>query len=77
MTTPETRQPPHEPRPSPWMTRADAATYARVSVASIARAYRNGRLEAHRVAGGRAIRLHRDAVDAWLRSTSTLERVTR
>jgi excisionase family DNA binding protein len=78
MTTPETRQPPHEPRPSPWMTRADAATYARVSVASISRAIRAGRLRAYRIAGGRAVRLHRDDVDAWLRTHLTgVERVLR
>ena len=78
MTTPETRQPPHEPHPFPWMTRADAATYARVSVASISRAIRAGRLRAYRIAGGRAVRLHRDDVDAWLRTHLTgVERVLR
>ena len=61
-------QPSHEPRPSPWMTRADAATYALVSVASISRAIRAGRLTASRIGGGRAVRLHRDDVDAWLRA---------
>ena len=58
------------------MTRADAARYARLSVASVSRAIRSGRLAAFRVAGGRAVRLHRDDVDAWLRLTSTRERVT-
>ena len=58
------------------MTRADAARYGRLSVASISRAIRTGRLRAYRIAGGRAIRLHRDDIDRWLRSTSTRERVT-
>ena len=60
-----------------WMTRADAARYARLSVASISRAIRTGRLRAYRIAGGRAIRLHRDDLDRWLRSRSTLEQATR
>ena len=66
-TTTQTMQPPHEPPPSPWMNRAEAATYARMSVASISRAIRASRLRAYRIAGGRAVRLHRDDVDAWLR----------
>ena len=54
----------------------DATTYARVSVASISRAVRTGRLRAYRIAGGRAVRLHRDDVDAWLRTHLTgVERV--
>ena len=62
---------------SPWMTRADVAAYARLSVPTISRAIRAGRLRAYRIAGGRAIRLHRDDLDRWLRSRSTLEQATR
>ena len=60
-----------------WMTRADAAAYSRMSVPTISRAIRAGRLRAYRIAGGRAIRLHRDDLDRWLRSRSTLEQATR
>ncbi len=57
----------HEPPPSPWMTSADAATYARVSVMSISLAIRAGRLTVCRFGGGPFVRLHRDDVDAWIR----------
>ena len=57
-----------QPTFSPWMTRADAARYARLSVASISRAIRTGRLRAYRIAAGRAVRLHRMDVDGWLRA---------
>ena len=53
---------------SPWMTRADVAAYARLSVPTISRAIRAGRLRAYRIAGGRAVRLHRMDVDGWLRA---------
>ena len=54
-----------------WMTRADAAVYSRMSVPTISRAIRAGRLRAYRIAGGRAVRLHRDDLDAWLRAVPT------
>ena len=60
--------------PSPWMTRADAARYAKTSVPTLSRAIRCGRLVAYRIAGGRAIRLHRDDIDSWLRSRAAMER---
>ena len=63
---------------SPWFTRRDAAAYALVSVATLSRSIRTGRLRAYRIAGGRAVRLHRDDVDAWLRTHLTgVERVLR
>lgn len=59
---------------SPWLSRTDVAAYANVSVATIARAIRGGRLRAFRIASGRAVRLHRDDVDAWLRSRTAVVR---
>ena len=55
--------------PSPWFTVAEAARYARVSASTLRRAIKRNRLVAFRI--GSAIRLQRNDVVRWLRSTPT------
>jgi excisionase family DNA binding protein len=58
---------PRSPRPTPldWLTRRDAAEYARCSVSTIDRARRRGHLRAY--GGGRhGPRFRRRDVDAWV-----------
>jgi excisionase family DNA binding protein len=47
-----------------WLTRHEAADYARVSLSTIDRALRDGRLRRHRIDGG--VRIKREHVDEWL-----------
>jgi len=49
-----------------WLTRRDAAAYARVSEATIGREVRRGRLRHARVGGRRMLRFRRDWIDDWL-----------
>lgn len=50
--------------PEPWLTKREAATYARVSPRALERATREGKL---RAAGTvRARRFRREWIDAWL-----------
>jgi excisionase family DNA binding protein len=53
-----------------WLTRRDAAAYARLSEATIGREARRGRLRCARVGGRRALRFRRDWIDAWLAADS-------
>lgn len=48
---------------SPWLTRTEAADYARVSVQTIDRWVRDKKLTRHRIDGLRSVRFHRDDVD--------------
>lgn len=50
-------------KPSPWLTREEAAEYARVSVGTIDRWARDGKLPRHRVEGTRSVRFHTDDLD--------------
>jgi excisionase family DNA binding protein len=54
------------PRGPEWLTRDEAAAVARVSVATIDRAIRDGRLKATRLDGGRSVRIHRSALATFL-----------
>lgn len=54
-----------------WLTLRDAAQYARVSVPTLRRAIRAGRLRHARVSGNRAVRLRPSWVDDYLEATST------
>lgn len=49
--------------PSPWLTREEAADYARVSVGTIDRWARERKLPRHRVEGTRSVRFHTDDLD--------------
>lgn len=49
---------------SPWMTREEAAEYARVTPQTLEQAVEAGELRCRRV--GRRVLFHRDWVDAWL-----------
>ena len=51
---------------SPWLTRKQAAQYLQISLPTLSRLLREGRLEVHKE--GRIVRIHRDDIDAWLRS---------
>jgi excisionase family DNA binding protein len=54
------------PRPTPWMTSAEAAVYARCSVKTIARAVAADRLRHVRLAGTARLRFRSDWLDRWL-----------
>jgi excisionase family DNA binding protein len=55
-----------------WLTRRDAAAYARLSEATIGREARRGRLRCAKVGGRRALRFRREWIDEWLaRDSST------
>lgn len=47
-----------------WLTRHEGAEYARVSLSTIDRALRDGRLRRHRIDGG--VRIKRSDIDEWL-----------
>jgi excisionase family DNA binding protein len=49
-----------------WLTRRDAAAYARLSEATIGREARRGRLRCAKVGGRRALRFRREWIDEWL-----------
>jgi excisionase family DNA binding protein len=49
-----------------WLTRRDAASYARLSEATIGREARRGRLRCAKVGGRRALRFRREWIDEWL-----------
>lgn len=50
-------------RVSPWLTRDEAADYARVGPGTIDRWVRDGLLKKHHVAGTRSVRFHVDDLD--------------
>ena len=52
--------------PSPWVTLAEAAKYARCCQATLRRAVKAGRLLGVKVNAGRVYRFHLTAVDDWL-----------
>jgi excisionase family DNA binding protein len=54
------------PAQSPWMTRSEAATYLRVSPATVDRWVREERLEAFKVAGTQSVRFSRAGVEALI-----------
>jgi excisionase family DNA binding protein len=56
-----------------WLTRRDAAAYARVSEATIGREVRRGRLRHARVGGRRMLRFRRDWIDDWLAAAEPAE----
>jgi len=56
--------------PSPWLTPAEAAARAQVSVQTLYREARAGRLRVARVGGRRKIRIKPEYVDAWLEATT-------
>lgn len=49
---------------SPWLTRIEAARYARVSVAVIDRWAREGKITKHILEGSRSVRFVRADIDA-------------
>jgi len=51
---------------SPWMRLSEACEYARLSVPTLRRAIKAGRLEAVKVNGARMYRVRQDAIDAYL-----------
>lgn len=53
-----------------WLTRREAAVYARVSIATIDRLLRTGRLKRYRA--GKRVRIRRTDVDKWLLSSATV-----
>ena len=60
------------PEPSPWIDVPEGARYAgNLSVKTIWRACRDGKLRHARVGGRREIRLRREFIDQWLESTIT------
>lgn len=48
---------------SPWLTRKEAAEYARVTTGTIDRWARHGDLTRHHPKGTRSVRFHRDELD--------------
>jgi excisionase family DNA binding protein len=53
------------------MTLAQAAVYSQLSLPTLRRAIKSGRLEAVRVNGARVYRVRVDAVEAYLRADTT------
>lgn len=54
--------------PPLWMSLAQVAAYTQLSLPTLRRAIRSGRLEAYRINGGRIYRVRLEAVEAYLRS---------
>ena len=54
--------------PRRWMTLAQAAAYTQLSLPTLRRAIKSGRLEAVRVNGGRVYRVRVEALEAYLRT---------
>lgn len=48
---------------STWFTRAEAAAYARVSLATLDRWAQNGKIVRHRTPGGRGVRFTKTDID--------------
>lgn len=53
-----------------WLTRHEGADYARVSLSTIDRALRSGKLRRHRIDGG--VRIKRADIDDWLHKGALL-----
>lgn len=56
---------------SPWLTRAEAASYLRISTATVDRLASSGKITRHRIAGvpaggNRSVRFRREELDALL-----------
>ena len=51
---------------TPWMTVHQAAQYLQLSTTSVRRLIKRGKLKAFKRSGGRVIRIHRTAADAYL-----------
>lgn len=47
-----------------WFTRAEAASYARVSLATLDRWARDGKITRHRTPGGRGVRFAKTDIDS-------------
>lgn len=62
---------------SPWLTAREAATRAKCGPRLIYRAVAAGQLRAARIGAGRAVRIHIDWVDEWLRWVAGREEVSR
>jgi excisionase family DNA binding protein len=60
-------------QPSPWLTVAEAAEWARCGVKLIYREVAAKRLRAARVGGRLELRLLRDWVDEWLTKRTTIQ----
>jgi excisionase family DNA binding protein len=59
------------PTTSPWLTPAEAAARAQLSIATLYREVRRGRLRAARVGGRRKLRFKAQHIDEWLESSVT------
>jgi excisionase family DNA binding protein len=55
-------------KPSPWLTLAEAAEYARTSTATLLRNVKAGKLRAIKVSGKKLWRFKTTWIDAWLES---------
>lgn len=55
---------------SPWLLATEAAAYARLSLKTLYREARLGRLRHARVGGRRELRFRREWLDAWLEQSS-------
>ena len=62
---------------SPWLTAAEAAEYARCSVRMIYWSAKRDQLRTARVGFGRAIRVKREWIDAWLEACAAPVEVRR
>jgi len=58
---------------TPWMTKREAAAYARVSVSTISKAMHCGALR-YSGGGGTVVLLRQEWVDAWLEGRAPTER---
>jgi excisionase family DNA binding protein len=61
----------------PWWTLRDAAAYAQVSVATLRRELKAGRLRHARIGGRTSIRVKAEWIDQWLESNATPVEVLR
>jgi excisionase family DNA binding protein len=65
---------PQRIQPDTWIPLAKAAEYAFLSLETVRRAARRGRLRCIKVNGGRVWRTRREWVDAWLTHTTREKR---
>jgi excisionase family DNA binding protein len=54
-------------RSSDWLTLDEVSAYSKFSIITIRRALKKRHLVGYRLNGGRVWRVHRDALEAWLR----------
>jgi len=62
---------------TPWLTVAQVAALTQCGRRLIYRAVRSGRLRAATIGARRDLRIHRDWIDEWLRSSSEPREVPR